>query len=274
MATSKVSIKLLVDRNKQKVLFAEASKDVIDFLFNLLCLPMGTVVGLLQNKDMVGCLPNLYKSIESLNEAYMQPNASKDVVLKPEAVIAVSEFRLSLTDDMSTAKKVYMCGNSYSGNKHPYVSYDPRAICPKCMEFMSYEVQPVDPPGVKRQASAGGGGGYVKGLITYMVMDDLVVNPMSTISSITLLNKFNIRDVGVLEEIDVTFGMEEALKLLKASLQSKSVLTDTFLENQPTFHGMCYECSMLCLVGVYQEFFTILTLIKEMFLSTLLLKIN
>jgi hydroxymethylpyrimidine/phosphomethylpyrimidine kinase len=42
-----------------------------------------------------------------------------------------------------------------------------------------------------------------------MVMDDLVVQPMSTISSITLLNKFNIKEVGSLQEKVVEMGMDE-----------------------------------------------------------------
>jgi hypothetical protein len=51
--------------------------------------------------------------------------------------------------------------------------------------------------------------GYVKGVITYMVLDDLDVKPMSTISAITLLSKFNVRDVGAVEEKVVDFGMDE-----------------------------------------------------------------
>ncbi|CAL1381859.1 unnamed protein product [Linum trigynum] len=41
-------------------------------------------------------------------------------------------------------------------------------------------------------------GGLVKGVVTYMVMDNLEVMPMSTISSIALLNKFNITELGSL----------------------------------------------------------------------------
>ncbi|CAM8952215.1 unnamed protein product [Rhodiola kirilowii] len=67
-----------------------------------------------------------------------------------------------------------------------------------------------------------------------MVMDDLAVKPMSTISSISLLNTFNIKDVGVLEETTVTVDMAEGLKLLRASLHSKTVLTDVFLSK-----GIC-----------------------------------
>lgn len=54
-----------------------------------------------------------------------------------------------------------------------------------------------------------GEGGYVKGVVTYMIMDNLKVKPMSTISSISVLNRFNIKEVGVLEEKVVNLGMEE-----------------------------------------------------------------
>ncbi|XVF23804.1 hypothetical protein REPUB_Repub13aG0070500 [Reevesia pubescens] len=65
-----------------------------------------------------------------------------------------------------------------------------------------------------------------------MVMDDLVVKPMSTISSLSLLNMFNVKDIGALEEKTIEIGMDEAVKLLKASLQSKIVLTDVFFEKR------------------------------------------
>ncbi|WMV35339.1 hypothetical protein MTR67_028724 [Solanum verrucosum] len=51
--------------------------------------------------------------------------------------------------------------------------------------------------GVKGAVAAKGG--FVKEAVTYMVTDDLVVKPMSPISSITLLNKFNVKNVGVLQ---------------------------------------------------------------------------
>ncbi|KAM3374719.1 hypothetical protein P3S68_013433 [Capsicum galapagoense] len=57
-------------------------------------------------------------------------------------------------------------------------------------------------------------------------MDDLVVKPMSAVSSITSLkNFFNVNDFGALQEQVVQFGREEALEILKASFESKTVLT-------------------------------------------------
>jgi hypothetical protein len=85
--TNKLTLKLLIDRKNDKVLFAEASKAVVDFLFSLLCLPIGTVVKLLGNNDMVGSIGNLYNSVENLNHNYIQPDQTKDVFLNPSAPV-------------------------------------------------------------------------------------------------------------------------------------------------------------------------------------------
>lgn len=62
-----------------------------------------------------------------------------------------------------------------------------------------------------------------------MIMDDLTVRPTSTISSITSLNKFNVKDVAVLEEKVIDMGMDEvkdALSLAIAHVLHFSVLVD------------------------------------------------
>ena len=46
---TEICLKLVVDRNKKKVVFAEANSDFVDILFSFLTLPMGTIVRLLAN---------------------------------------------------------------------------------------------------------------------------------------------------------------------------------------------------------------------------------
>ncbi|KAG7946987.1 hypothetical protein I3843_14G069900 [Carya illinoinensis] len=71
--------------------------------------------------------------------------------------------------------------------------------------------------------------GYVRGVVTYLVMDDLTVKPMATISSITLLNTLNIKDMGSVQEKKVEIDIDKGLELIKVSLCSTTVLTDVFL---------------------------------------------
>lgn len=202
MASSKMSMKLLVDTKANKVLFAEAGKEFVDFLFTLLSLPVATIIRLLNKNSMVGSLGSLYDSLESLSEAYMQPNKSKDPLLKPILQVSAADFPLLLTENLSMAKKVYMCG-SY----HRFIADDPRAICPQCKYTLSTEVPYVGPPPARSKLYQRDGG-YVKGIVTYMVNDDLAVKPMSTISGIALLRNYNVKEVGVLEEkvVEVTLS--------------------------------------------------------------------
>ncbi|CAL9017781.1 unnamed protein product, partial [Prunus brigantina] len=169
---------------------------------------------------MVGCLGKLYERLENLNYTYLQPNLKKNTLLRPKSAVAGANIFHLLTNNKSEAKNFYYCGcngrpyYSYDEGEEcntRYVSDDPRAFCPKCGYRMSKQMTYVAPPA---ETSAGdtilsSEGGY----------------PMSTISSIVMLNKFNVKDGVLLEERVVQLGLQEGLKLLKASLESKTSRT-------------------------------------------------
>ncbi|PKI74674.1 hypothetical protein CRG98_005001 [Punica granatum] len=197
-----VNLKLLIDPENNRVLFAEAGKEFMDFVFHILALPLGTITQLINEKDMVGSIGSLYSSIENLNDTYMK-SGLKGNLSEPKAPGYGSQNLLSLpavTSSTSTTKKYYRCS------------------CTSWNACREYEWSTE--------------GGYVKDVVTYMVLDDLTVKPMSTISCISLLTRFNIKDLGVLEEREINVSVNEAVKLLKASLLSKRVLTDAFLGNK------------------------------------------
>ncbi|KAF8030947.1 hypothetical protein BT93_D0208 [Corymbia citriodora subsp. variegata] len=186
---------------------------------------------------MEGSLSNLYGSIENLNDVYIK-SSKKDILLNPKAPAFLSEipFLLPETSSLdSTPKTYYRCPYHSRSSCGNYVAEDPSAKCPNCQNFMSHAITFVESPAVNMTAAAASAavsdskGGFVQGVVTYMVMDDLAVNPMSTISSIALLNQFNVKEIGHLEEKVVSLGIDEGIKLLKASFYSKKVLTDVFL---------------------------------------------
>jgi len=76
-------MKLLVDTKGGRVLYGEASKDVVDFLFSLLTLPVATVVKILSQDAMVGSIGNLYGSVETLDETYVRSADAKTALLAP-----------------------------------------------------------------------------------------------------------------------------------------------------------------------------------------------
>ncbi|CAL2263061.1 unnamed protein product [Prunus armeniaca] len=62
---------------------------------------------------MVGCLGKLYGSLENLNNAYLQPNLNKDVLLKPKKLTmpigGAHQLLPALTNGESNGKKLYTC---------------------------------------------------------------------------------------------------------------------------------------------------------------------
>ncbi|KAL4575131.1 hypothetical protein LXL04_021972 [Taraxacum kok-saghyz] len=90
-------------------------------------------------------------------------------------------------------------GHRFSSSCDIYVSEHLSATCPTCGHLMNVLLTTVNPPEKNKAVVKEAQGkkkkrklteGYVKEVVTYMVMDDLVVKPMSTISSITLVNSF------------------------------------------------------------------------------------
>uniref|UniRef100_A0ACD5TRP4 Uncharacterized protein n=1 Tax=Avena sativa TaxID=4498 RepID=A0ACD5TRP4_AVESA len=155
---------------------------------HLLALPVGTAVKLLGKESMVGCVGNLYGSVEKLDGTYVQPGAAKDALLHPAV----------LSPAASTSSTLFLLTEPSSGK-------------------------------ATQAVGSVGGKGFVQGIVTYTVMDDLTVTPMSSISGITLLNAFAVEDLTALQEKTVQLDCNQGLEILKASLQSKTVLTDVFL---------------------------------------------
>ncbi|CAN0898000.1 hypothetical protein LINGRAHAP2_LOCUS19453 [Linum grandiflorum] len=238
MATNtKVTLKLLVDKVNNRVLFAEAGKEFVDFLFSIFSLPLGTVITLLSKTQMTGSLGNLYRSIEELSDNFIESTKSKETALKPkfQSRTTGNSNLLMLTgsekkkETSAAPKKYYVCSNynSYSYHRGDVVTDDPQTVCPSCNYRMSLEVRFIGKAPAAKDKNQDNG--FVKDVINYMVMDNLEVKPLSMISSITMLSKFNIQQVGSLEEKVVELGMDEVLNLLKASLECKTVLTRVFL---------------------------------------------
>ncbi|TXG49702.1 hypothetical protein EZV62_025577 [Acer yangbiense] len=228
----KMKLKLLVDKNSENVVFAEADKDFIDFLIHLLSLPVATAVRLLKEKTMdVGSLSHFYESLQNLPDSYLKPNQNKYSLLNPRvpilsAAAAATEISRTLTSDGREFEfdtiKAYTCASCIS-----HMAVVPNLICPKCeCRPMNRELSYVNPP-LK-------GGGFLKGLVSYFVMDNLEFMPMSTKMFVSLLNKFYVEDLSALEETEVEVGVEEGLKLLKLSLECKTVLTSFYHEVKGT----------------------------------------
>ncbi|KAK3160368.1 hypothetical protein QOZ80_1BG0058590 [Eleusine coracana subsp. coracana] len=217
-----LSMKLLIDRKAQRVLFAEASKEVVDFLFSLLALPVVTAVKLIGAESMVGCVGNLYTSVEKLDSTYVQAGAAKEALLCPTVVSPTattnSNSLLGLPPPPSGQQKtLYRCtyGSSSSSSCRTYITDVYGKACPACGCQMVTAAQYVTSAGSGASGTAvqqsTGGKGFVQGIVTYTVLDNLTISPMSAISSITLLNTFEVTDLAALQEKNVLLGYKEVI---------------------------------------------------------------
>ncbi|KAM0853592.1 hypothetical protein ACQ4PT_050983 [Festuca glaucescens] len=202
-------MKLLVDSGPPcpRVVFAEARKDAVDFLFSLLSMPTGTALKLLGNESMVGCIGNLYTSIEKL-DAHFQPGATKDAILTPTVLSPAAKSNRSffrLPEPSPAMKRFFGWGGYTYSSSRNYVTEERGARCPMC--------------GSER-VSAGRHGDS-----QYVSSEHLTQEA----KGIALINTVAVSDLGALQERTVQLGYKEGVEILKTSLQSNTVLTDVFL---------------------------------------------
>ncbi|XP_076939079.1 uncharacterized protein LOC143607564 [Bidens hawaiensis] len=203
----------------EKLLFADAKEDFVEFLFGFLSIPLGTVVGeLMKGVSSVTCMNNIFKRISNMSVGrYLKSQDIKDMLLKP-----------------------------HIGQKFPskHQNFTLSAIPPG-----SIKDEPNDPRVH---------GKLLKQCGTFVMTDDLTVTPLSSFSTIDILKKFKVLPEDI-ERYEVSTGLEEVspkhyfhsdfytvfhlclillmpiclqgLSMLKASLRSCFTLT-TGLEHQ------------------------------------------
>ncbi|KAG2691942.1 hypothetical protein I3760_08G030000 [Carya illinoinensis] len=228
-ATSTISLKLFIDKKINRVLFAEAGKDFIEFLFQSFTLPVVTVTNFLKSQEMLGCFQNLYESIENLSQSYLQPGQSKDLVLKPKGVMSgtTDSFLLPRVESY-TFRKFYEC-SSYSCRSRDQLSSTEGGHCIPCSSASMNRVVSLSVEELISANKAVSSFNLLKEWVRFIVMDDLRMMPLHADTFITLLHEYDIKDLRMLEKIVVDLDMDESVKLLKAALQSKTALTDVFL---------------------------------------------
>ncbi|XP_042509208.1 uncharacterized protein LOC122084581 [Macadamia integrifolia] len=220
-----LNLKLMVNKSTKKVLYAEAREDMVDFLLSFLAFPLGSILRLLGGNSSLGSMDNLYRSVEcsrvtrddSVRELLLQPVLSrgfgcssnplgvKESEQPPSSLWCRSvqdNYNYSHTGCLTTEKPDMYCSSTFSQ-----------------LRF----VNPKSPT-----SETAGHGGFLKGPETFFITDDLVFTPIDSFWSLSFLKsmEFPLDD---LEVRTVKVGMVEALRLLKASLLSKSVLTDALV---------------------------------------------
>lgn len=194
--SSKINLKLIVSKSRNKILYAEAKDSFVDFLFSFLTFPLGSVIYTLNGISGLGCIDNLYKSVKDLESEWFPYR--QDRLLNPGVAPG------------------HKCQNQLLPilvGLGDYFLIDPRDISGSTDEF----------------------GRLTKSPSLFIVSDDLEVKPVCSTSSFGLLKELNVPLFDIEEQV-ISIGKAEARCLLQAALiGSSSALTlavTSFLNKQ------------------------------------------
>ncbi|KAF6160977.1 hypothetical protein GIB67_007618 [Kingdonia uniflora] len=219
MATT-ISIKLMVDKKTNRVVFAETKHDFVDLLLSFFTLPMGKITrlfGKISSSTAIGCMKNLHSSVETLPEDHFQTGACRDMLFRHRRSSEVHCGHLKLNIDDSD--------RCYYRNRYDFYAF--LSVYPNFSSFTDRIITNC----ASISTFADGSGVFVKGGLeaVYVVTNDLQVAYASMNNCISILRKLGVRDLSNLDERTVTVGLQEALQLLNCSLSSSSPMTDVFL---------------------------------------------
>jgi hypothetical protein len=220
-----VSLKLLVNTETNKVLFAEADKDFVDILCSFLTLPLGTIARLIQKESnigpiTIGCLNSLNQSAENLG-LLTNYNSSEDYCCnlkiniddtQPTDYFVCSKFHELLYDDacsylsIGSNKNSCMLGHPLSHSvslSHPLSSAISLPLSHFCF-------------------------GFVKSNTSFIISDDLIILPHTMNHTIYDLSKnFGIQSTSSIKEVTVNVTKEKVFYFQFYSLNCSSL----FLSN-------------------------------------------
>lgn len=225
----KLSLKLVVDKEKNRVVFAESDKDFVDILFSLLTLPLGTIIRRTGKKSApLGCLNTMYKSIENLGKYCFETEACKNMLLEPRSASEEHCEGLKIKVDDLNPRRFHVCLNCLTDRYNPSQVYSlvPGARCNSCRNTMSNVLEKPRKAYVENSRDGVFANGGAK---LFMVSDDLRVMAASTANTLALLKELGITDCTILEERDVEVGQNEILSLLERFLLSKTPISEVFL---------------------------------------------
>ena len=207
-----------LDRENNKVVAVEATKDFIDTLFSFLSLPLATIIRLLttQNNDQqqqssesssfLGSIKKLYETVQTLapNDVWNNP-VYKQMLLNPKNPCELLCMNLFMNiDDTESSSKFFVCDSCYKFTTLQNLD---------CTCGKSTNRQP------KNLDSEGQGNEVQNGVFVkengslFLVFDDLKIVPCSLMTSVERLMELGYSDLSKLEEVTHNIGKQEVIVL-------------------------------------------------------------
>lgn len=118
---AKLSLKVMVNEEKRKVLFAEVDNSFADVLFSFLTLPLGTILRNIKKQygdeaPAFGSLTTLYNSLANMDSAHFWTEGAKSVLLHPRSTSEVERKNLRLDISDSQLFEYFVWKNNFDRN--------------------------------------------------------------------------------------------------------------------------------------------------------------
>ncbi|KAM3340698.1 putative protein isoform X1 [Capsicum galapagoense] len=231
---TKVLLKLWVDETRNKVVAAESKVDFMDILVSLLTLPLGTIIRLTKaDAGALGCMKNLYQSVEKLGEENLYTEYCKTMLLNPRNAYAKYCMKLKVNVDNSGSDKYYQCSGCCRKSYYTNV----KCLCGGMINKEKFLKDSVENTCLNEHA-------FLKGGISFLITDDLQFKCASPSSLVQMLSNVGLSDMNQIKEMRVEVGKNEAIHLLACSLISKTPLSDVFLPQEKQKRARLYAITM------------------------------
>ncbi|PWA88817.1 hypothetical protein CTI12_AA117060 [Artemisia annua] len=204
--SKRMMLKIVLQKSTSKFLFAEAEEDFVDFVFGFLQIPLGTIVGKLMNgSSSLMNLDNLFASASDLKVGkHIKSQDLRENLLQPQLVQNYLSKNNIFPLKVSNSPQIYC--HSYKINEYyrETLAYMTHSIKNNGRMDERCDALNLKDPRVQ--------GGFVKASAKFMLTDDLVTTPLSTFSTIALLNKLKVPMHDVVEH-ELSIGIVEWLHI-------------------------------------------------------------
>lgn len=170
-SSKKMILKVSWEKKTNKLLFAQATGEFVEFLFSFLALPLGGVEYLSGGKTCLDNIDNLYRSVSDvINDEYFNTREAKSKLINP---------------------------------KQPHGSVSENQFLPLCEQS-----PPAITQQKLLRWSSSWCEAYVKKQKSFIVSDDLTVTPFSIAHSISIVNGLGV-PLSDVRETELQIGLEE-----------------------------------------------------------------
>ncbi|KAI7743917.1 hypothetical protein M8C21_032028 [Ambrosia artemisiifolia] len=185
---SKMVLEVCLQKSTGKLLFAEAKEDFVDFVFGILSIPLGTVIGTLMNgASSISCMDNIFKSISNMSVGrYLKSQDIKDMLLKPY-----------FGQEYSSKNQLFPIKGTLTTHDVKDAYYNINPLVRPTVNCYTYHLKD---PRLKEQLLRPSG--------MFFVTDDLVISPSSSQLAMNTLAKFKVK-LNDIKKYEISIGLEE-----------------------------------------------------------------